>query len=356
MSLVPLGVVVVYGPWLLLCMIACGSPLQDSGTATRFLSLAYAPMFGFSNTSLGMEGPDLHFLWAHINYSFAALKVAPPVHVIFRIIEKIGGYLGVQGRFHMAGNVLGFVLLLAASLLIVRWRRDPERRRRFEIGFLVLFCTSLFVSYSFYIFGAFFFLRYYYPIYMLFCILAAFVLQDALDWLPKRSLAVRRSALAVLAVYVSAFSIFSYSQAFRSRPIYPFYGIAQWVRTHTAKDEKIGIFQCGTVGYLSDRNIINLDGKVNRQAFRALKSGCLEDYIREEGIDVVVDHAGVIDIFLGTACRENAYSYTAIPNGRNVRPSGWVAVRFHPANDEEDVWVGAGAASPASPCLWEIER
>ena len=335
-------------------MIACGSPLQDSGTATRFLSLAYAPMFDFGSSSLGMNGPDSSFIWAHVMYSFSALKVAPPVHVIFRSIEKIGEYAGARGGFHLVGNIIGFLLMLATSLLILKWKRDPERRKRFEIGFFLLFCGLLFASYSFYIFGAFFFLRYFYPIYMLACILIAFIIQDLLDWLPHRSITMRRAAIGVFVVYAGIFSCFSYSQAFRSRAIYPFYDIAKWVRANTSEDEKVGIFQCGTVGYLSDRNVINLDGKVNRQALCALKSGCLEEYIEEEGIDVVVDHAIVIDIFLDASCRSKALSYTEIPNGAEDHPSGWVALRFSPGPEGDDHWTGSGSAMPASRSLGDI--
>jgi 4-amino-4-deoxy-L-arabinose transferase-like glycosyltransferase len=356
MSLVPLGVLVVYGPWLLLCMIACGSPLQDSGMATRFLSLAYAPMFDFLGSNLGTNGPDFSFIWAHVMYSLTALKVAPPVHVVFRLIEKIGEYTGAQGGFHVVGNIIGLLLLIATSMLILRWRRDPERRKRFEIGFFLFFCGLLFVSYSFYIFGAFFFLRYFYPIYMLACILIAFIIQDLLDWLPQRSLTMRRAAIGVFVVYAVVFSSFSYSKAFRSQAIYPFYDIAKWVRAHTSEDEKVGVFQCGTVGYLSDRKVINLDGKVNRQALCALKSGCLAEYLEEEGIDIVVDHANVIDIFLDDACRSKAHSYTVIPNGEEDHPSGWVAVRFSPANDEDDYWTGTGAGTPASRSFGDIEH
>jgi 4-amino-4-deoxy-L-arabinose transferase-like glycosyltransferase len=355
-SLVPLGVLIVYGPWLVLCLIACGSPLQDSGAATRFLSLAYAPMFDFGSMSLGTEGPDLTFIWAHIQYSFSALKVAPPVHVIFRLIAKIGEYAGAQSGVRLVGNFLGFLLLLATSLLIFKWKRDPERRRRLEIGFLFLFCGLVFVSYSLYIFGAFFFLRYFYPLFMLSCILIAFIIQDLLDWLPQRSLSLRRFAIGAVVLYTGFFSYFSYSQAFRSHAIYPFYDIAKWVRAHTDKDDTVGIFQCGTVGYLVDRKVINLDGKVNRQALSALKNGCLEEYIEEESIDVIVDHATVIDIFLDEACRSKAISYTVIPHGAKERPSGWVALRFNPASEKDELWTGTGAASPASPSLGDIDR
>lgn len=349
LSLLPLGVLVVYGPWLLLCVSACGSPLQDSGTATRFLSLAYAPMFNFGGRSLGTEGPDLSFLQANLVYSLSALKVAPPVHVMFRSIEKTGEFFGATRAFHIAGNILGFLALLAIARFMRRWKRDPKRRRRLEIGFFLLFCGTIFAAYSFYIFGAFFFLRYFYPLYMLACILLAFLAQDLLDWLPGRSPNMRRVAVGVFVLYAGFFSFFSYSQAFRCSAGYPFYDIARWVRTHTETDDTVGVFQCGTIGYLSDRKVINLDGKVNHEALCALKGGCLAEYIEQEGIDVIVDHENVIDIFLGEECRKKARSYVRIPGGDDERLSGWVALRFSPEKAVDDMWTGTGTSTPASP-------
>ena len=45
--------------------------------------------------------------------------------------------------------------------------------------------------------------------------------------------------------------------------------------------------------------MINLDGKVNRDAFFALKEDNLTGYLKDEGIDVVIDHCKIMDLFLG---------------------------------------------------------
>lgn len=337
LMLVPLGVLVCYGPWFGVNLAATGSPLQDSGAATRFLSLAYSGYFRHGAADLSQTGPDAQFLISHVEHSVATLKVIPSVHVIFRVLEKAGQILGARGAFRLAAGVLGWLLMLGAGILVARWRRDPRRAQRRELDFLLLFSLLLVLSYSLYVFGSFFFLRYYYPLYLLAGIYGAFFLQDAWDWLRVRSRTLRRAALAGVAVYAALFGYFSYSQAFRTYPIYPFYDVARWVESNTAPGETIGVFQCGMIGYFADRRIVNLDGKVNRAAHEALREGCLDDYLCREGIDVILDHSRIIEIFLGHVSRISSAACIQLPRGALPQPSGWVALRITP------IAAGAGA-------------
>jgi hypothetical protein len=189
----------------------------------------------------------------------------------------------------------------------------------------------------------FFFLRYFYPVYLIACIYLAFLLQDVHEWYARRSVAMRRAAILASALYVGLFGAFSYSQAFRSRPIYPFYDVSRWVTENTGEAEKIGVFQCGTIGYLSKRQIINLDGKVNRGALEAMKSGCLDAYLRKEGIEVVIDHSDILRIFFGDARGKMPGSCTDIVCRDMKSASGWIAYR-RPAGVLAKGPTGAGSA------------
>jgi hypothetical protein len=329
-SLLPvaLGVFALYGPWLLFNMAVCGSPLQDSGSATRFLSLAYAGYFGYGAGDMGARGPDSSFIWAHLVHAIATLKVVPPLHLIFRLLDKTGTMLGSFGGFHAAGNVIGFIALGVFGITTFTWSRSREKRGRGELHFLILFAAALLASYAAYVFGMFFFLRYFYPVYMIACIYFALILHDAHAWYARRSIALRRVFALGAAVYVALFGFFSYSKAFRSQPVYPFYDIARWVRKNTGTDEKIGVFQCGMIGYLSGRRVINLDGKVNRDALKAMKSGTLDEYLRAEGIDVVIDHGDILKIFLGDWRGKMPGSCTDVPCTVMNHPAGWIAYRM----------------------------
>ena len=298
MLLLPAGVILFYGPWFLLNMAQSGSPLQDSGTATRFLSMAYATYFNNGEAGLAVNGPDLAFIWEHVKHSISTMKVIPPVHVFFRSLEKTGDFIHAKGFLQNLGNILGGLAILLSAVAISRWKRDPDRARRRQLDFLLLFSGLLILSYSFYIFGAFFFTRYFYPVYMISCIFFSFILQDIIVWFKARSVLLRRTALSVATAYALLFMAFTGSQVFRSKPVYPFYDIARWVNENTVKGERIGVFQCGMIGYFSDREIINLDGKVNRAALSALKIGSLSGYIQKERLDMILDHSQILKIFL----------------------------------------------------------
>jgi hypothetical protein len=56
----------------------------------------------------------------------------------------------------------------------------------------------------------------------------------------------------------------------------------------------VGSFQSGTIGYFN-RNVENLDGKINNDALKAKLKDELPEYIDRTGIDVLVDWPGYLD-------------------------------------------------------------
>jgi len=340
--LVPAGVFVLYGPWVIFNLAESGSLIQDSGRATRFLSLAYASYFGYGTESLASSGPDMSFIWTHLEHAVASLKVIPPVQVFFRSTEKIDAFLGSGAAFRIAGNIAGFIVLAAAGIAVFRWRSDAGRKNRGEAAFLLLFAGLLMLSYAIYIFGAFFFLRYFFPVYLVSCLYLAFFLEDIFEWVRSRPAALKRFAYSSAAAYVIVFSSFSYSQAFRSHPVYPYYDIALWIDENTEEGDRIGVFQCGTIGYLCDREIINLDGKVNRDAFFALKGARLCEYLADEGIDMVIDHTKIIELFLGVTHDKMMMDGTKVAVGAMYPRCSWYAIKC--ALLDRDGGIGALSA------------
>ncbi len=325
--LLPAGILILYGPWMLVNIVESGTILQDSGTATRFLSLAYASYLDMSPSGLASSGPDLQFIWKHLVHSLSTMKVIPPVHVIFRSIDRVGTILNQRDALNLIGNFAGFVFLGLTGFQFFRWRKDRDRSRRLEVGFLLLFSGLILASYSFYIFGSFFYLRYYFPVYLIASIILAFLLQDIFEWYRRRSILIRRVALSAAAVYTGLFLYFSYSQSFRSRPVCPFYDIAAWIEENTAEDETIGVLHSGTIGYFSDRRIINLDGKVNPEALKALKEKRLSGYIQQEGLDLIIDHSRTLEIFLDLSPREIDEACARINCNSPSGPTGWIIYR-----------------------------
>jgi hypothetical protein len=255
------------------------------------------------------------------------MKAIPPVHVIFHSIEKAGSAPQSQTLFNTISNITGLLLIGIAASSMFRWRKDSSRSNRLQTGFLLLFGGLMLLSYSSYIFGSYFFVRYYFPLYFTGSIIFAFMLQDLFDWYRRRSKALRVITASAAVVYASAFLYFSWSQSFRSFPVYPFYDIAKWVDSNVERGETVGVLQCGTIGYFSKRQVINLDGKVNREAVKALKEQDLIGYAEKEEIDIIIDHSRILEIFLDLSPVDLKESCTAIPWASKRRPTGWIAFR-----------------------------
>jgi hypothetical protein len=289
---------VVNMPWLIYSAVVVGTLLQDSGAATRYLSLAYAPFFGLGSERLAATGPTAGFLWGHVVHSFSVLKLTPPVHAFFRGAERLDMGIGAGKSVMLLADVAGLLLIATIGYVVVAKKKSLRVRGFDEIQFLLLVIVALLCAYSLFVFGVFFFARYYYPVYFILCIYAGLLLEEAVRRLRGRRAVFRRVAVVLASVYAAAFAYMAYSCACRSHQVYCFYEAARWVDEHTSPGETVGVFQGGAVGYFSSRRVVNLDGKVNRDALDALRSGNLGDYLRKEGIDVVVDNRNVLELFL----------------------------------------------------------
>ncbi len=71
--------------------------------------------------------------------------------------------------------------------------------------------------------------------------------------------------------------------------------VVEWVQQNVPEDVWVGAVQTGTLGYWRDRTI-NLDGKVNPNALRALKDeGDVLNYVVASEIQYIADWSGVAD-------------------------------------------------------------
>ena len=341
----------IYLPWVVYGLVAVGRLLPESGAATRFLSIAYAPFFGLGGTDLLENGPSPSFVWAHVVHAASVLKISPPVHVLYRVIEKIGGSAPTAGTLLVFVNVMGWATLAAFGIWWGRCRRSLEKYERGELTFLLMFSLLLIAAYSTYVFGVFFFTRYFYPVFFVATIFAACVIQDVVDLVRRRQMFVRVAAIFVFGLYAVGLVYMGLNSSFRSAPVYHFYDVARWVEQNTSENETIGVFQGGAIGYFSGRQVVNLDGKVNGAALEALKRGDIGGYIDEVGIDVVMDHQSVLDLFLGpySDAALAGIAATKCFNGASVGATGWVGFRV----DNPGVG-GAGAPSGASVKMIQI--
>ncbi|MCU0415485.1 MAG: chitin synthase, partial [Ignavibacteriaceae bacterium] len=61
-----------------------------------------------------------------------------------------------------------------------------------------------------------------------------------------------------------------------------------FIKENFDENKLIGAFQSGALGYYVD-NVVNLDGKISIAALQSLNKGSIEQYIDDEGIDVLVE-------------------------------------------------------------------
>lgn len=66
-------------------------------------------------------------------------------------------------------------------------------------------------------------------------------------------------------------------------------GPASWIKENLGPEQKVGMFQSGTTGFLYPKRVINLDGKVNHEALQAVRTHNLGEYLRRERVDVLLD-------------------------------------------------------------------
>ncbi len=323
-------VIAVCLPWGIYGLAAVGSLLPESGAATRFLSIAYAPFFNLGPADMVNEGVGPSFVWAHVVHSFSILKLSPPVHVFYRAVENLGDGSAPTGWLLYAINAVSLAALAVFSFWVVRRGRADGRYDRREISFLLLFAALLMAAYSTWVFGVFFFTRYFYPVYFIASVFAACVLQDVVRWVAFRRPLLRVAVAGAFVLYAVGLVYMGMTNAYRSTPVYRFYDVARWVEENTLEDETIGVFQGGAIGYFSNRRVVNLDGKVNGRALEALRAGDMCGYITRSGIDIVMDHTDVLELFLGPdagsaiAGVETKQCFT----GASVGARGWVGYRL----------------------------
>jgi len=335
-------VAAVLAPWCISSQLVVGGVWPESGTATRFLSEAYAshdvPVLAHAAPTSGAPPQLLVF---NLSRSMLLLGTAPAAHVFTRVAEILlqAAHLEQDAALYIIGSLVA-LLVLGAIFVVHRQRLTRGGSMPADFDFLYLYACLLVAAYSFVVFGHIFFSRYYYPIFFFSILVSAFAFEIFLG-LVGRAAGRRRQgvALAVIGLHVLALPYMSWHRVQGGN--YRFVNVVDWIAAHTPPGARIGVFNSGAIGYFSDRQVINLDGKVNPAALRALRHGGIRRYIDAQGIDYVIDHQWTLGRFLfGERGGKEGVVRVAEESELGVR--GWEAYRILPAPGREPV-----AASPA---------
>ena len=186
-------------------------------------------------------------------------------------------------------------LLLVTTLCFAGKTMLGEARRNMH---LVLFPVIQICAYSFWIFGQWFYSRYYYSTMVLLILWIGLLFQEIVNRTPRLQGSVRYAVLA-FAVVVGTCSWNSLPQKWCREEFSD--GSEHQIslsiiREHVPPGAKIGGFQSGAFEYLADEwGVVNLDGVVNADALTAMKTGQMSAYLRENDIQWILDLDWIID-------------------------------------------------------------
>jgi hypothetical protein len=322
----------VWLPWGLVSHAATGHWLPLSGAASREIALN----FGWLNLNPIWTHPSAQqrlFDPAHVPASYT-LDVATKLGVTFLFENpllaplranvavgpwsELAGFVPYRMLLVNPGLAVGVALVAAAAMAVV-WKRraralppDATAAGRAALRRIIgVYLPLVWIGYSCYSPTHWYFNRYLAgPIALTTVSLLAEAAPFA-AW-PSRA----RTVLAVVALAIAGCQVAQWRFFTRLRwsaaPTGGF--LASWrsLEPRVPPGARIGAFQAGTYGWFGGRDVINLDGKVNQDAFTALKERRLHEYIRSQGVRYVMDGKWMLHVLCARHAPPGSVSFHAI--------------------------------------------
>ncbi len=302
-ALIVIGVcILVAGPWFLNNLYNFGSLMPVSGQAVRLLSLSpAASTFQAAGEQFPIDPIPLGYYGMNIKKSLLKMGRAPLLEAVF--------WPGLFFGYHWLGYLL---LLLAGGGGLALALVYPSQTREYLAGsgigrlnYVLPFCIIMLAAYSLYVFGQWYYVRYYFPLLFVSILYSGF----AYDLFFNRLLPCFNETLAKgLKFALIFFLLISLNYRVGERFFSPgsggkkghhrYYYVADWINKNLPPEARIGAFQSGIIGYFSQARVINLDGVVNQDAFQAIKDKRMLEYIENSGIQYVMDWQWMIEDYL----------------------------------------------------------
>lgn len=170
----------------------------------------------------------------------------------------------------------------AVALSFAPAARATRRLRPFALAALAQLVAYVLVHH-----GELTYARWYYALPPM---LAALLAADLLEWATERGGQARVAipvAACTMVVLGTAIGLARWRR--EESPRRPLLEAAAWARASLPEDARIGAWNAGTLGYLSGRTVVNLDGLVNSWAFLESEQYDLCAYWDRNGITYVID-------------------------------------------------------------------
>ena len=241
-------IVFVSLPWWLYSYHYTGQLYPVSGDAVRFRSLSHV---GHAPTFDNYYWPMIERAARDIRRSNTELLVGVGVAVAIGLVRSRA----------------------AARAPLPRW----------TLSALGIWAAAMFAAYTGYIFGPWYFTRYFYPLIVPILVLLAFALRMAVQ--ESRGLA----ALAAVALMGALVQRSQFRTAFTSvtTTLYGYMNVGLWARDQFPPGTRVGAVQSGALGYFApDLTVVNLDGVVNQECFLALRRFREMDYVQRPASNI----------------------------------------------------------------------
>lgn len=321
LALYVIGGLAMITPWVVMNLALTGRPLPDNGRAVTLISRATAA----SEVRLGEHGllrsfggadpaprgglepypgdrvPPAFYRTMLTHGGLAALRESPPTGLLFttaelatRGLERLG-LTAASRQLRLVGFPFLASIAGGALILVLLWLRRrrlgelPEEVR--GLWFLVPAGLLLFAAYPLVVFGSWFFGRYYFPLAVLSLLLLPVIARVLTrSWTPVK-------VALVVVIAVGGFLLDSGPGLLRPAPR-NFYEQARRVAERLPADAVVGAIQAGHLGFFAPQRVINLDGKVNSRAHRALAERRVLDYARSEQVRFITDWPDLVELLI----------------------------------------------------------
>ncbi|MBN1310256.1 MAG: hypothetical protein JXB30_02475 [Anaerolineae bacterium] len=271
-----LSIFLVALPWMIFAS-SIGKPLiPESGQAVRLLTLS-AKGLPYHPVSVSIwRNPAFH--WRQL-VSF---------------VNFLGWNTIALYPFSLFPDLSAVLVCLSIILVMIRLRNVHT------VAIFLLHIVGLIAAYSLFVGGYWFHFRYTASIGLLFsALLVGIFYQRVSQKLLTRIYAIFVSAGVIvlhilfnplLNTHSMGLSLTSGGQGFYDSTI--------WMNQNIPSTSIVGAFQTGIVSYYSDFSVLNLDGKVNDDAYVALRDNTMWQYLCQSEVDYVVDWPSFIDELL----------------------------------------------------------
>jgi len=307
----------VWLPWGVISRTQTGVWLPASGSASREIALHYgwlnlAPVWSTARFAKPGASPffDLDDVPADyyadvatqlvFDFSLEQPLLAPlRAHLPFSVwpgLDRYPPYLWFRGS--PVGGTLLLLLLAGGAILGIRRARrhasSEKRAARGIAGVVGLYLLLMLLGYTFYCPSHWYYSRYLMPAELVTLVFGVSALHGIFlpAWRRRRgaraclTLGILLLVAAQLAIERgSTFSRIQGSEAELGGILRSWRSLENKIdRTRT-----LGAFQAGTLSYFGQLDVVNLDGKMNPDAARALADGKLHEYIAARQIDYILD-------------------------------------------------------------------